>query len=65
MRTMLSTIFHSYMNPPCFWEIIFERTLFRRVGMILVRVLYDELHRDVGQNWEKEVGLVSLGIKVR
>jgi hypothetical protein len=33
--------------------------------MILVRILYEELHKEMGWNLEKDVGLASLGIKAK
>jgi hypothetical protein len=38
---------------------------FRWEAMILVRILYEELHNNIGWNIKKEVGFDSLGIKER
>jgi len=53
------------MNPPWLEEIIMGRIFFRKEAIILVRILYEEMNKEIGWNLENFVGFETLVIKAR
>ena len=64
-KIILPSIFLLSTNRPWFLEISFCNIGFNLFAIILEVMLYKTLHKEIGQNVAKLVGLVSLGIRAK
>lgn len=54
-----------WLKPPWFFETILRGSFPRKFSIILVKILHEEFHKEIGLNLEKEEGLVSFGMRSR
>lgn len=52
-------------KPPRLGEMILGKSVFNSLFIILVKILYEKVHKEIGLNVEKEEVLVSLGTRAR